>query len=347
MRESQRAVTVMIGIGVLILVGGALFVARSVFTPIAFALFVIAMVWPLHARLEASLPKIVALAISLFFTTIVIVAFGSIISWGFGRVVRYLVNDAARFQVLYIQMSDWLEGHGILLAGIWAEHFSVGWLLRWLQDITGRVGNTLTFLIVILTYVMLGLLEVGDIARRLDNDGRGYGRALVVGGAKTAAKLRRYMIVRTQMSVMTGLLVGAFAGAAGLALAVEWGVIAFALNYIPFIGPFIATLFPTVFAMAQFESWQMSVFVFSCLNVIQFLVGSYLEPRIAGGALSISPSVVLFAVFFWTFLWGFAGTFIGVPIMIAILTICEQYPSSHWVAALLSAHGDGEVRDTR
>jgi AI-2 transport protein TqsA len=90
-----------------------------------------------------------------------------------------------------------------------------------------------------------------------------------------------------------------------------------------------------VLAIAQFESWQMAVVVFGCLNLIQFLVGSYLEPRIAGSALSISPFLVLFAVFFWTFVWGIAGAFIGVPIVIAVLTLCEQHPSSRWIADLL------------
>lgn len=80
----------------------------------------------------------------------------------------------------------------------------------------------------------------------------------------------------------------------------------------------------------------MAVVVFMCLNLIQFLIGSYLEPRIAGAALSISPFVVLLAVFFWMFLWGVPGALIGVPIMIAALTICEQYPASRWVAELLS-----------
>ena len=57
------------------------------------------------------------------------------------------------------------------------------------------------------------------------------------------------MLVRTQMSAVTGLLVGAFAWITGLQFAVEWGVIAFVLNYIPYIGPFVATLFPTLLAM--------------------------------------------------------------------------------------------------
>ena len=137
------------------------------------------------------------------------------------------------------------------------------------------------------------------------------------------------------MSALTGLLVWAFAWAAGLSFAAEWGVIAFVLNYIPFIGPFIATLFPTLLAISQFDTWQSALGVFVCLNVIQFVVGSYVEPRVAGDLLSISPTVVLFAIFFWTFLWGLFGTFIGVPMTIAILTVCGQHPSSRWVADLL------------
>ena len=84
------------------------------------------------------------------------------------------------------------------------------------------------------------------------------------------------------MSAVTGLLVGAFAWIAGLPFAFEWGVIAFVLNYIPFIGPFVATLFPTLLAMTQFDSWPAVLGVFVCLNVIQFVVGSYIEPRVAG-----------------------------------------------------------------
>ena len=130
-----------------------------------------------------------------------------------------------------------------------------------------------------------------------------------------------------------------FAALIGLPLALEWGIIAFALNYIPFIGPFVATMLPTLFAITQFESWYAVVALFTCLNLIQFLVGSYLEPRFAGRALSISPFLVLFAVIFWTFMWGIAGAFIGVPIVIAALTLCEQHPSSRWIADLLGGPG--------
>ena len=72
------------------------------------------------------------------------------------------------------------------------------------------------------------------------------------------------------------------------------------------------------------------------LFAIQFAIGNYLEPLVAGKALAISPLAVVFAVFFWSFLWGIPGAFIGVPITIAILTLCKHYPSTRWIATLLS-----------
>jgi len=75
------------------------------------------------------------------------------------------------------------------------------------------------------------------------------------------------MLVGTQMSVVTGLLVGVFAWITGLQFPVEWGVIAFVLNYIPYIGPLIATLFPTLLALTQFKSWQAVLGMFVGLNL--------------------------------------------------------------------------------
>ncbi len=211
-------------------------------------------------------------------------------------------------------------------------------MLRAFQEITTRINGTLSFSLIVLIYVILGLMEVDDAARRLRGmKNQEAGRVMLTGGSLTAAKFRRYLLVRTLMSVVTGFLVWGFISLCGLPLAQEWGVIAFALNYIPFIGPLVATVLPTLFAIAQFEAWQNAILVFGCLNLIQFLVGSYLEPRIAGSVLSMSPFMVLFAVFFWTFLWGIAGAFIGVPIVIAVLTICEQNASSRWVAEVFGA----------
>jgi predicted PurR-regulated permease PerM len=41
-------------------------------------------------------------------------------------------------------------------------------------------------------------------------------------------------------------------------------------------------------------------------------------------------------VFFWSFLWGVAGAFIGVPIVIALLAVCDEHESTRWIALLFS-----------
>jgi len=84
--------------------------------------------------------------------------------------------------------------------------------------------------------------------------------------------------------------------------------------------------------------------LFVCLNIIQFVIGSYIEPRISGNMLSISPSLVLFATLLWTFLWGLFGTFIGVPIAIAVLSFCSQHPSSRWISELFDGSKQPKAR---
>jgi len=336
-------VKVALAIGAAVAVAFAAYQAASVFAPLVLALFIIAITWPLQRWLQSHIPRLVALAITLTVIVAVGVAFASLIAWGFGRVGRALVSDAARYQMLYDNLVAWRDSHGISVAGLWAEHFNVRWLLGKAQYVTGRINSTLAFWLITLTYVILGLLEVDDIRRKVDAlRNRDAARVISDGSAATAVKFRKYLWVRTQMSVLTGLFVALFALATGLQFAAEWGVIAFALNYIPFIGPFIATLFPTLLAMTQFDTWQGVVATFICLNIIQFVIGSYVEPRLSGSVLAISPFVVLFAIFLWTFLWGLFGTFIGVPIALAILTFCEQHPGSRWLSDLLGGPPSAE-----
>lgn len=317
--------------------------ARSVFEPLAAALFIMGVVWPAQKWLQSRLPKLAALAITIVVTTMICLAFASVAVWAFGRVGGFLVADAARYQGFYERAVMWLDGHGVEIAGLWAEHFNVSWLLRAMQYVTGRANSLLSFWLIALVYLVLGLIEIDDFRRRIDRlENRTAARVLLEGSAATAAKFRKYLLVRTQMSIVTGVLVGLFAAVTGLPFAFEWGVIAFVLNYIPFIGPFIATLFPTLLAMTQFESWPAVFGIFACLNIIQFVVGSYVEPRVAGATVSISPLVVLFAIFLWTFLWGLFGTFIGVPITLAILTFCGEHPSTRWIAELLGGPAEGK-----
>jgi len=323
-----------------ILVLALLFVAQSIFAPLVFSLFIIALVLPCQTALERRLPKLLALMVTLLVTIAVIVTVGSSLAWGFSKLGQWLFINAERFQNIYMGWTDWLEEHGVAIAGPLIEQFNVSWLLGIVRTMAARLHSLGGFLLLVLIFVMLGLLEVADFRKRLlSPSAQPYGQLIFTCNRRLASKMRRYMMVRTLASIFTGLAVWLFALGSGLELAAAWGAIAFALNYIPFLGPLFATTLPTLFAIAQYDSWVPALAIFSVLNVVQFVIGSYIEPRLTGASLDISPFAVIFAVFFWSFMWGVAGAFIGVPILIAFIVYCAGIPSMQWIAALLTDGG--------
>ena len=331
---------------ILTLAGLAL--AHSVMTPVAFALFIIAVVWPLQRRLKARLPVLVAVLVTAAVALLAIAIGCWLIVWGFGRIAQWVIANAAQLQGLYTHLADRLEERGLYAAELVAQQFNVSWIVGALRGIGASLQGIVTFALVTFIFVILGLLELEPLGRRLGAIGDGTaGAAAIDLAAEIAGRLQTYMLVRFAMSVLTGLGFWAFTAAYGLDLGREWGVIAFVLNFIPFIGSFVATLLPTLFAAAQYQSFSSAVTVFIGLNIVQFVVGSYIEPRVAGRAVSLSPFMVLFAVFFWAMLWGIAGAFIGVPILIALASICTRYPATRGIAAALSGDVPRDDRGAR
>lgn len=331
----------------LVLVLFSLHFAATIMAPAAFAAFVIAVVWPFQRALQAWMPAVLATVVTLFVIVAAVGILVYLLAWGFGLVVEWFIANTSRFQALYVQATDWLAQHGIMLRTFMAENYNAGWIVGPAREIGSRSYGLISFVVILFTFVAIGLLEVDLVRRNIQElEDAAFTQSLMRASQDIATKFQTYMLVRSAMSVLTGFTVWCFALAAGIELATAWGVITFVFNYVPFLGPLFATVFPTIFALVQFGSWELAIIIFVILNTIQFVTGSYIEPRIAGAALSISPSVVLFAVFFWSLLWGIPGAFIGVPIVIAVIAVCNEHESAKWLAALLSGRREDAPRVT-
>lgn len=320
-----------------ILVLGALSWGEVVFAPAAFAIFIVMVVWPLQAYLQTRMPRMVAILITVIVTLVCVAALLMLFAWGMSVVGQWLIRNGARFQTLYEAGTQWLEGHNIIIAGQISEAFNMSWMVRMVQATLARLNGLAGFATLVFAFAVLGLLEVEDLASRLKKAGSRFGGIDILAvGRETSAHFQKYMLVRTIASAVTGAIVWLIAYLVGLELPGAWAAIAFTLNYIPFLGPLVATLLPTLFALAQFESLQIALLVLVCLTVVQFIIGSYLEPVFTGSTLSISPFAVMFVVFLWSLLWGLTGAFIGVPVLVAVLTVCRRLPSMQWLTVLLS-----------
>jgi AI-2 transport protein TqsA len=193
------------------------------------------------------------------------------------------------------------------------------------------------FLPLTLVFLVLGLFEARDVQLRLPNAlGADAAVRLVSALEEIGWKLRRYMLVRSAVSALTGLLTWLFALFVGLDFAPLWGVLAFALNCIPFVGSVVAVIPPVLFAFVQLPGWQQPALVLAGLTFIQFSIGTVLDPRLEGRALALSPFIVLVSIFFWELIWGIPGAFLGVPLTITIITVCSAFHETCWITQLVS-----------
>lgn len=303
--------------------------------PIAFAIFLIALVWPLHRRLSALSHPGVALVISVMLPLLVMAGFFLVTGYGINAITKGLAPYTQHMQELYSSFEMWLEREG-LAPSLPITQMGPNWIFGLLQGTATRVNSIAGFLTFTLIFLILGLLEVADTRRRLPHAlGETTAAQLIKAFEETAWKFRRYMLVRTSISALTGLLTWLFALAVGLDLAGVWGGLAFLLNYIPFIGPILAVIPPVVFSFAQFEPWMMPLLVLAGMTFIQFSLGNLLEPRLEGHHLAISPFIVVVSVFFWGLVWGIPGAFIGVPLTIALVTVFDRFDETQWLARLL------------
>lgn len=325
-----------------VLVLAALSWGEMVFAPAAFAIFIVMVVWPLQAFLQARMPKWLASLITIAVTVFCFVVLLLLFAWGMSVIGQWLIRNSSRFQAMYQDITVWLEGHGFAVAGQVTDLFNMSRIVGLVQTTLSRLNGLAGFAMLVFAFAVLGLLEVESLARRLKASGSRFGGVDVLEvGRETAHQFGKYMMVRSIASLVTGAVVWVIALMIGLDNPAAWAAIAFTLNYIPFLGPLVATILPTLFALAQFGSIEVALVVLVSLTVVQFVIGSYLEPVLTGSTLSMSPFAVMFMVFLWSLLWGLTGAFIGVPILVALLTICRRLPSMRWFTVLLSA-GDGK-----
>jgi AI-2 transport protein TqsA len=150
-----------------ILAAAALYLARSIFTPVAFSLFAMAIVWPFQRELQARMPKLVALLFTLLLTLIVLGALALAIAWGSSQVGQWLMSHLDRFQFIYTKTNEWLEGHGIFATAMLADRFDVSWLVRFAQQVAARLNSMTGFALLIFAFTILGLMEVDQVGIRI------------------------------------------------------------------------------------------------------------------------------------------------------------------------------------
>jgi predicted PurR-regulated permease PerM len=207
---------------------------------------------------------------------------------------------------------------------------------------SGLLGaaNVATRFILIIVITVFVLLEAASFQHKLRLAfGEPTSRQIDVSSA--VRDVQRYLVLKTIVCVGTGAIVGVMVAAFGLRSPLFWGILAFVLNYIPFIGSAVAGAPAVLLAWVQLGTFEALLMAAGYLT-INFAFGNILEPRLMGRTLGMSPLVVLLSVFTWGWLLGPVGALLSVPLTQMIKIGCSHTPDWEWLAVLM-----GNYRENR
>ena len=214
--------------------------------------------------------------------------------------------------------------------------------LRWASQIFGPVSGLIATTSVILLYTAFLLVETSTFEQKmhaLARDSETYARWRTIADTITK-RVGTYLRIKTFTSALTGILGYAILKAFSVDFAEFWGLLLFLFNYIPIIGSFIATILPIFVALVQPGiGLGSTAFVSLLLISVQQGVGSFIEPRLMGNTLNLSPLVILISLAFFGSIWGVTGALLSVPLVSIIGILLASFESSRWLAVILSRNG--------
>lgn len=148
-------------------------------------------------------------------------------------------------------------------------------------------------------------------------------------------QIRKYLVIKTAIGLGNGLIVWIVLKAFGVDFAFLFALLAFALNYIPNIGSLIATVLRVGFAFFQFGTLWAPFWIFVITVGLDNILGNFVEPRVMGKGLGLSPLLVFFSLLFWGWLWGIPGMILSVPLTAVVRIVCQNIPALRPVAVLM------------
>ncbi len=324
---------------------------RPVLVPFVLALFVVSGLSPILAVLERTLgvTRIVAAAITFLAGFALLVIFGS--------TIVFSVADLGQHSDKYIQRVDEIvreldqrfpldlqlrqSPSGVVEPENTKSNASTSSNAPDLLESIARQGiaivsqsllNLISTSVVVLIFVFFLLL----------------GTPSMVTSSATVHEInhqvRSYLALKTVISVFTGLAFGLALRLFGVPMAFTFGVLAFLLNFVPNVGPIVASLLPIPLIILDPAGnfWWM-VAAITVTSMIQVISGNIVEPKIMGESSDLHPVVVLLSLMFWGMMWGVIGMFLATPMAAGFKIVLERFDETKPIAAFMAGRSMNEA----
>lgn len=340
-QQSSGANAVIVAAAFVIIIAG-MRAASSIIVPFLLSVFIaILSAPPLFWLKRKGVPTAFALLIVVICFLIVVFVLAALVGTSIDDFSRSLPFYQERLLQKTAAMFSWLEGLGLDVSE--EDVFNVfdpGLAMKLVKDILASLGSVLTNGFFILLTVIFILLEASGFPAKLHaavkDPGRFYGSF-----DKIVNSIQRYIVMKSWVSLGTGIAVAIWLTILGVDYPLLWGVFAFLLNYVPNIGSIIAAVPAVLLAVIQLGIGSALLTMLGYL-VINVLFGSIIEPRIVGRGLGLSTLVIFLSLVFWGWVFGPIGMLLSVPLTMIVKIILDNQEATRPVAILLGSEASAE-----
>jgi len=333
--HKTRGSQILLTIAAFVVVVAGMIAAKAILVPFLLAAFIAIisappLFWLQRKGLSTWLALIVVILAVLFI--------GLLVAGLVGSSVQDFSRDLPVYEVKLKQQTTlvmrWLEKLGLDISGLAVtEIFDPGAAMKLVATLLNGLGNVLANGFLILMTVIFMLLEASSFPSKLRT---------VLGGPETSlvrfdnfiSNVKHYMAIKTLVSLATGVIVAIWLIVIGVDYPLLWGLLAFALNYIPNIGSIISAVPAVLLAIIQLGFIPAAITAAGYV-VINLLMGNVIEPRFMGRGLGLSTLVVFLSLLFWGWVLGPVGMLLSVPLTITAKMALDSRDDTRWLAVLL------------
>lgn len=336
-QEFSRTARGILTLAALVVVVAGMREAASLLVPFFVSAFLaLICAAPLFWLKGKGVPSVVAVLLVVLVLLSLLSLVGVLVGTSLNDFYRALPSYQEGFGRKNIEFQEWIKSQGVTLPERFlGDTFSPGAVMRFAATLLSSLGGLITNAFVILLTVVFMLLEASSFPLKLRAVLSDPGSSLVH-FSTIAVNIKRYIALKTLVSLTTGLAAWIWLTIIGVDFAILWGLLTFVLNYIPNIGSIIAAIPPTLLALVQFGPGSALMVIIGFL-VINAGLGSILEPRLMGYGLDLSALVVFVSLVVWQWVLGPVGMLLSVPLTMTLKIALESHEDTRWAGVLLGS----------
>jgi predicted PurR-regulated permease PerM len=191
---------------------------------------------------------------------------------------------------------------------------------------------------IVVVFVVFMLLEREDLRDRLIRlVGGGNLHQTTEALNEAGRRVSRFLLMQLVVNATYGVPIGIGLWLIGIPNALLWGVLATVLRFVPYVGPFIAALFPIAIAVAVAPGWGLVFWTIALFLALELVSNNVVEPWLYGASTGVSTVAILVAAIFWTTLWGPVGLLLSTPLTVCLAVLGRYVPPLGFLDVLLGS----------